>query len=215
MSLFNPYKPKKKYYPKEPISRMKSFDTSSKSTRATSKNFFTIPSQKLLEKLEYHDLYSDLASSRQTNENSIKKRYPKEDSEDFPNDSFYYLDKSSLKKNRKTNIKSVKVNIVKYFKEDGEAIGFPLFKESDININEFDNKVKIESAEDDYASDEGTLEYGRQKVEKDLIEAFSIIRKEKINCLINLKKYNKLFKKPKYKLNLLKKLPDVKCQNMK
>ena len=215
MSLFNPYKPKKKFYPKEPISRLKSFDSSSKSTRATSKNFFTIPSQKLLEKVEYHDLYSDLVSSRQTNKNSIKKRYPKEDNEDFPNDSFYYLDKFSLKKNKKTIAKSLKVNIVKYFREDGEAVCFPLFKESDIKIDEFDNKVKIESAEDDYSSDEGTLEYGRQKVEKDLIEAFSIIHKEKINCLINLKKYNKLFKKPNYKLNLLRKLPDVKIQNIK
>ncbi len=215
MSQFYPYKPKKKFYPKEPISRMKSFDSSSKSTRATSKNFFTIPSQKLLEKAEYHDLYTDLAFSRQTNRNYNIKRYPKEDSEDFPNDSFYYLDKFSLKKNKRTNAKSVKVNIIKYFKEDGEAVGFPLFKESDIKIDEFDNKVKIESAEDDYASDEGTLEYGRQKVEKDLIEAFSIIRKEKIACLMNLKKYNKFFKGPKYKLNLVRKLPEVKIQNIK
>ena len=59
-----------------------------------------------------------------------------------------------------------------------------MFKESDIKIDEFDNKVKIESAEDDYASDEGTLDYGRQKVEKDLIEGFSIIRKEKIIVLL-------------------------------
>ena len=205
MSLFNPYKPKKKFHPKEPISRMKSFDSSSKSTRATSKNFFTIPSQKLLEKVEYHDLYSDLVSSRQTNKNSIKKRYPKEDNEDFPNDSFYYLDKFSWK-NKKNKFK---------IREDGGAVSFPLIKECDIKLDEFDNKVKIESAEDDYSSDEGTLEYGRQKVEKDLIEAFSIIHKEKINCLINLKKYNKLFKKSNYKLNLLRKLPDVKIQNMK
>ena len=124
------------------------------------------------------------------------------------------MDKFSWK-NKKNKFKKYKSNIAKYFKEDGEAVGFPLFKESDIKIDEFDNKVKIESAEDDYSSDEGTLEYGRQKVEKDLIEAFSIIHKEKINCLINLKKYNKLFKKPNYKLNLLRKLPDVKIQNMK
>ena len=75
--------------------------------------------------------------------------------------------------------------------------------------------VKIESAEDDYVSDEGTLDYGRQKIEKDLIVTFSIIRKEKIICLINFKKYNKLFKKPNYKLNLLIKMPDVKIQNVK
>ena len=124
------------------------------------------------------------------------------------------MDKFSWK-NKKNKFKKYKSNIAKYFKEDGEAVGFPLFKESDIKIDEFDNKVKIEPFEDDYTGEEGTLEYGRQKVEKDLIEAFSIIRKEKINCLINLKKYNKLLKKPNYKLNLLRKLPDVKIQNMK
>ena len=74
---------------------MKSF---LKSTRATNKNFLTISSQKLLEKAEYHDLYLDLVFSLQTNRNYIIKRCLKEDSEDFPKDLFYYLDKFSFKK---------------------------------------------------------------------------------------------------------------------
>jgi len=77
----------------------------------------------------------------------------------FPNNSFYYLDKFSLKKNEKTNAKSIKINIIKYFKEEREVVNFPLFKENDIKIDEFNNKIKIKSAEDDYASGEGTLEY--------------------------------------------------------
>ena len=72
-------------------------------------------------------------------------------------------------KNKKNKFKKYKSNIAKYFKEDGEDVGFPLFKESDIKIDEFDNKVKIESAEGDYAYDECTLEYGIQKAEKNLI----------------------------------------------
>ena len=86
---------------------------------------------------------------------------------------------------------------------------FPLFKEKEININEYDNKVKIESAEDDFESDESTLEYGRKRVEEDLIGAFSIIKKENINCLINYRKYSKIIKKPKGKLNLKKNLPNI------
>ena len=52
------------------------------------------------------------------------------------------MDKFSWK-NKKNKFKKYKSNIAKYFKEDGEAVGFPLFKESDIKIDEFDNKVKI------------------------------------------------------------------------
>ena len=66
------------------------------------------------------------------------------------NFTIYFQTQFSLKKNKKTNIKSVKLNIVKYFREDGEAVDCPFFKESDIKVDEFDNKVKIESAEDDY-----------------------------------------------------------------
>ena len=88
-------------------------------------------------------------------------------------------------------------------------MNFPLFKEKLINIDEYDNKVKIESAEDDFESDESTLDYGRKKVEEDLMAAFSIIKKDNINCLVNYKKYFKIIKKPKKKLNLAKNLPKI------
>ena len=211
MSIFKPYKPKKMIYQKESFKNIKSFDCSSKSTRATSKNIFAVKNQKLFEKIEYHDLYSDLVSARQNNQNSIQKKYPKEDDEDSPNNSLSHLEKFVFKKNKKIySQKKQKVDIVKYFKEDGEAINFPLYKEKDIKIDIYDNQVKIESAEDDFESDEGTLEYGKKRVEKDLIEAFAAIRKDKIDCLVNYRKYNKFIKKPKKKLDLLKNLPFVK-----
>ena len=139
-----------------------------------------------------------------------KKRHPKEDNEDSTNNSSVEFERISFKKQKKIySQKKAKIDFAKYFKEDGEPMYFPLFKEKEININEYDNKVKIESAEDDFESDESTLEYGRKRVEEDLIGAFSIIKKENINCLINYRKYSKIIKKPKGKLNLKKNLPNI------
>ena len=101
------------------------------------------------------------------------------------------------------------IYLIKDFKEDGDAVNFALYKENEIKIDIYDDQVKIESAEDDFASDEGTLEYGKQKVEKDLIEAFAAIRKDKINCFVNYNKFKKFIKKPKRRMDLLKNLPYV------
>ena len=166
--------------------------------------------QKLYEKVDYFDLYSDLLSSRQEENVNFQKRYPKEDNEDSPNNSSTEIEKYSFKKHKKIySQKKAKIELVKYFKEDGKPVNFPLFKEKLINIDEYDNKVKIESAEDDFESDESTLDYGRKKVEEDLMAAFSIIKKDNINCLVNYKKYFKIIKKPKKKLNLAKNLPKI------
>jgi hypothetical protein len=212
MSLLNHQilKQKKFIYPKEPLKKVKTFDNSSKSTRATSKNILALKNQKLYEKVEYFDLYSDLLSSRQEENVNFQKRYPKEDNEDSPNNSSTEIEKYSFKKHKKIySQKKAKIELVKYFKEDGKPVNFPLFKEKLINIDEYDNKVKIESAEDDFESDESTLDYGRKKVEEDLMAAFSIIKKDNINCLVNYKKYFKIIKKPKKKLNLAKNLPKI------
>jgi len=69
----------------------------------------------LLEKAEYHDLYLDLVFSLQTNRNYIIKRCLKEDSEDFPKDLFYYLDKFTFKKKIKGQMKKSK-NKYPYYK---------------------------------------------------------------------------------------------------
>ena len=215
MSLSNEniIKPIKFLYPKKPIKNRKSFDNSSKSTRATSKNIIAMKSLKFLDKVEYFDLYSDLLVSCQgdsNNNNFQKKIYPKEDCEESSNSSSFNIEKIVFKKKKKCySHKKAKIKYIKYYKEDGKAVSFPLFNEKDININEYDNKVKIESAEDDFASDESTLDYGKKKVEKDLQEAFALIKKENTNCLVNYKKYGKYIKKPKKKLDLRKNLPYI------
>ena len=152
---------------------MKTLDNSSKSTRATSKNILAVQNQRLIEKIDYVDLYSDLINSRQIEKEHSKKKYPKEDNEDSVNDSSFEFEKLIFKKTKKVYYqKKSRITFVKYYKEDGEAVSFPLFKERDLKIDEYDDKVKIESAEDDFESDEGTLDYGKKRVENDLIEAF-------------------------------------------
>ena len=212
MSLFNNHiiKPKRNAYPKKPIKTIKSLDNSSKSTRATSKNILAVQNQRLMEKIDYCDLYSDLINPRQIEKEHSRQKYPKEDNEDSVNDSSFEFEKLFFKKNKKVySQKKSKINYTKYYKEDGEAVNFPLYKERDLKIDEYDDKVKIESAEDDFESDEATLDYGKKRVENDLIEAFSLIKKENINCLVNYKRFSKYIKKPKKKLDLRKNLPNI------
>ena len=212
MSLLNHQilKQKKFIYPKEPVKKIKTFDNFSKSTRATSKNILAVKNQKLFEKVEYFDLYSDLINPRQVGKDRFQTRYPKEENEDSPNNSSLELEKFSFKKHKKPySQKKIIIDFVKYYKEDGEPVKFPLFKEREININEYDNKVNIESAEDDFESDESTLDYGKKRVEDDLIAAFAIIKKENTNCLVNYKKFSKIIIKPKRKINFLKNLPKI------
>ena len=211
MSLLNHQilKQKKFIYPKEPIKKIKTIDNSSKSTRATSKNILAAKNQKLFEKLEYFDLYSDLLKPRQGQKLPFQK-YPKENNEDSINNSSIGLEKLAFKRHKKLySKKKAKIDFTKYYKEDGESVNFPLFKEREININEYDNKVNIESAEDDFESDESTLDYGKKRVEDDLIAAFAIIKKENTNCLVNYKKFSKIIIKPKRKINFLKNLPKI------
>ena len=206
MSIFNPCKPK--------IKQIKPLYTSSKSTRATSKNIIAIKNKKLYDKVEYSDLYSDLITTRQNFQYTFQKKYTKVDSEDSQNNfnnTLFSQEKFAFNKIKKPySQKKIKINTIKYFKEDGNISNFPLYKENEIKLNEYDDKVKIESAEDDFESDESTLEYGRKKVEKDLIEAFATIQKERISCLVNYKKYRNLIKKTKKRLSLTKNLPYIK-----
>ena len=69
--------------------------------------------------------------------------------------------------------------------------------------------MKIESAEDDFESDESTLYYGNKRVKNDLIEACAHIKKENRNCLVNYKRFSRIIKKPKKKLDLRKNLPNI------
>ena len=206
MSLFLQDKVKKLIYPKPHGKNKKSFASTSKSTRADSKNIITVESDKLIEKVEYFDIYSDLLPNRQNLEKYVKK-YPKDEDDETSVNSNYSNDKLSLKKFKKPfSQKKAKIQLVKYFKEDGDYVNFPIFKEREVKIDIYDKKVQIESGEDDFLSDEGTIDYGLKKVEKDLISAFEIIKKENCRCIDNLKRYSKYIDKDK-KINLKKNLP--------
>ena len=206
MSTFLQDKVKRLIYPKPHGKNKKYLASTSKSTRADSKNIITVESDKLIEKVEYFDIYSDLLPNRQNLEKYVKK-YPKDEDDETSVNSNYSNDKLSLKKFKKPfSQKKAKIQLVKYFKEDGDYVNFPIFKEREVKIDIYDKKVQIESGEDDFLSDEGTIDYGLKKVEKDLISAFEIIKKENCRCLGNLKRYSKYIDKDK-KINLKKNLP--------
>ena len=78
MSLFTKklVKAKKFIRPKEP-KKMKSPKIPSKPTLSTSKNIFSVQSQKLREKIGYHDSYLDLVNSQKAKKCIFQKKYPK------------------------------------------------------------------------------------------------------------------------------------------
>ena len=206
MSTYIPMRVKQLIYPKAHGKNKKSIDSSSKSTRAASKNILALENKKLMDKVNYTDLYSDLISSRQNLEKCVKK-YPKDEDDETSANSNFSNDKFYFKKNKKIySPKRAKINFVKYYKEDGMTVDFPIYKERELNIDIYDKKVDIESGEDDFLSDEGTINYGLDKVKKDLIATFEIIKKENYHCIENLKKYSKFIDKDK-RINLKKKLP--------
>ena len=206
MSSFLQDKVKRLIYPKPHGKNKRYLASTSKSTRADSKNIITIESDKLIDKVGYFDIYSDLLPDRQNLEKYVKK-YPKDEEDETSVNSNYSNDKLSLKKFKKPfSQKKAKIQLVKYFKEDGDYVNFPIFKEREVKIDIYDKKVQIESGEDDFLSDDGTIDYGLKKVEKDLVSAFEIIKKENCRCIGNLKRYSKYIDKDK-KINLKKNLP--------
>ena len=206
MSLFLRQRVKELIHPKGHDKKKNLLNSSSKSTRAASKNIIILDNKNFKDKEEYFDLYSDLITDRQKFEKYVKK-YPKDEEDETSTNSNFSNDKLFLKKIKKPfSQKKSKINTVKHYKEDGDCVVFPLFKERELNIDAYDKEVTIESGEDDFLSDEGTIDYGKNKVKKDLIAAFELIKKENCRCLENLKKYSKLIDRDK-RLNLKKNLP--------
>ena len=206
MSLFLRQKVTELIYPKGHNKKKNTLNSSSKSTRAASKNIIQMDNKNFKNKEEYTDLYSDLLTDRQKFGKYIKQ-YPKDEEDETSTNSNFSNEKLIFKKVKKPfSQKKSKINTIKHYKEDGEAVDFPLYKERDLNINVYDKEVTIESGEDDFLSDESTIDYGMKKVQKDLIAAFELIKKENCRCLDNLKRYSKLIDRDK-RLNLKKKLP--------
>ena len=206
MSLFLRQRVKELIHQKAHDKKKNLLNSSSKSTRAASKNIIIMDNKNFKDKEEYYDLYSDLITDRQNFEKYVKK-YPKDEEDETSTNSNFSNDKIILKKIKKPfSQKKSKINTVKHYKEDGDCVVFPLFKERELNIDVYDKEITIESGEDDFLSDEGTIDYGKKKVQKDLIAAFELIKKENCRCLENLKKYSKLIDRDK-RLNLKKNLP--------
>jgi len=212
MSILNQIHRKQLNIPKKQVKKIPSIDFSSKSTQATNKDYQLINKQnkKLYDKVEYEDLYSDLIATANT---EFDINYPKifekdYNNEDSPNCSWIDFIKLSSKKNKKYySARKQNIDAIKFYKEDGGSMKFPLYKESQIKINIYDSNVKIESAEDDYASDEKTLNYGKTKVDDDLKKAFDTIRRESNECLVDYKKFFSVIIQPEENLNLKKNLP--------
>ena len=181
-------------------------DDSSKSTCFSSKN--VIQPQKSFKQSRQIDskLFSNLS---QSTENLRKQKFTELKKRKKNNIN---CNRDGLNKRTKityTDQKKITVGYKKYYKEDGISYEtFPLYREKEIKINIYDKKVKIESAEEDYDSDDAVLENGRKKVFEDLIEAFQIIKKQGKNAFVNCNKYKHFFNTKKYpKFDYLEGLP--------
>ena len=77
------------------------------------------------------------------------------------------------------------------FKKDGTKVKFNLFRDEELGINQYDDKVKIQEFEDDYDSDDDSIMAAQGKTYEDLIEAFTKINENGYNYINNYKKYYK------------------------
>lgn len=107
-------------------------------------------------------------------------------------------------------VKKKKVEYVKHYREDGRAVRFKVFKEKDLNINKFDDEIDIQSSEEDYGSDEDIIKHGKEKSEREMLEAFEFIKKNKLESFANYQMLFKKDKKMKKELNyIINKIPDL------
>ena len=97
MSLIIQHSIKHLINPKAHGKYKKCLGSSSKSTRADSKNIIDKKNEKLIEKVEYYDIYSDLIPKRPNLKNYIKN-YPKEEDDETSINSNYSYEKLPLKK---------------------------------------------------------------------------------------------------------------------
>ena len=171
-------------------------DDSSKSTCFSSKNIIQLKKSFNQPKQINLKLFSNLSQSTENLQN--KKSTELKNHQKSP----INCNRNALNKRIKityTDYKKITIDYRKFYKEDGISYEiFPLYKENEIKINIYDKKVKIESAEEDYDSDDDVLENGKKKISDDLIEAFEIIKKEGKKAFVNCNKYKHFFKTKKY-----------------
>ena len=78
-----------------------------------------------------------------------------------------------------------------FYKKDGRPEKFKLFRENELGLNTFDDKVNILQSEEDYDSDDMIVTDGVKKAKEDLFEALEIFRKNKFKDIKNYQKYYK------------------------
>ena len=96
-------------------------------------------------------------------------------------------------KKRKMVMPIMKIKIDKkvFYKNDGRKEQFNLYKESELSLNKFDNKINIMPSEEDYDSDDMIIMDGKKKAEQDLFEAVEIIKGNGFEEISNYVKYCK------------------------
>lgn len=128
--------------------------------------------------------------------NSYYKKAPgKENSENFMDDSELNINileqNSNLKKNR-IAYKGKQFNVrEKTFMSKDHRKKFCLFREKEIKLNGWDNKVDILDSEEDYDSDDNIINQGFKKTINDLDEAIKKLKRNKFEVIINFPKYYK------------------------
>ena len=100
MSLFLRQKVTELIYPKGHNKKKNTLNSSSKSTRAASKNIIQMDNKNFKNKEEYTDLYSDLLTDRQKFGKYIKQ-YPKDEEDETSTNSNFSNEKLIFKKVKK------------------------------------------------------------------------------------------------------------------
>ena len=97
----------------------------------------------------------------------------------------------SYKKKKVITPMNPTVTHIYFYKNDRRMENFNLFKENELGLNIFDNKVDILQSEEDYESDDMIVMDGEKKSGEDLLKAVNIIKKNNFKYIYNYQKYYK------------------------
>ena len=149
------------------------------------------------------NFYKDLQQFQKYISN-IPKKYPhsnykkssgKENLDNTDNTSDNYmktLENKSYAKKNKIVFTPTKYHVnQKVYYKNGKGTKFNLFKEREIGLNGWDEKINILESEEDYDSDENVIKDGKAKTKDDIIEALRLFKNNKFKDIENYSKYCK------------------------
>lgn len=168
------------------LNRKKSFSSNKKNQdnklSPISKSTISSSIKKTFSNLNYKE------NNKVTNDNNINNNEEKE----------INLELLGLKKNKKIfPIKKIKFDNIIYFNEKEEPFTFKLFKDKDLGIGKFlkqelrKNKevYKIQKEEDDYMTDNVSLDYGFKSIKNDIKEAIEELKENNFKYINNYNIY--------------------------